>query len=354
MSEPLLEVDNLRVTFQTKLGSAEIIRGVSFQLNAGETLALVGESGSGKSVTSKTIIGLLPGSASVTGGAIRFRGKDIYKKSKSEWQQFRGRSIGMIFQDPMTALNPSMTVEAQIVESIRNHHLADRKVAKERALELMELVGIPDPKASLKKYPYQFSGGQRQRIGIAITLACEPEILIADECTTALDTSIQSQILELLKEIQRRTGTAILFITHDLGVVANVADRMAVMYAGKIVEIGTAEEVFYHPQHPYTWGLLEAMPTTKTKKERLFTIPGTPPNLALPITGDPFAPRNYYALDRDAEEEAPLFRVTDTHYAATWLLDENAPEVEPPPEITRRYGIYQEILRKQSYRSAAL
>lgn len=354
MSEPLLEAEDLRITFQTKLGSAEIIRGVSFQLSAGETLALVGESGSGKSVTSKSIIGLLPENAAVTGGSIRFQGKSIYEKTKKEWQEFRGRSIGMIFQDPMTALNPSMTVEAQIVESIRNHHLADRKVAKERALELMELVGIPEPKVSLKKYPYQFSGGQRQRIGIAITLACEPKILIADECTTALDTSIQSQILELLKKIQKRNGTAILFITHDLGVVANIADRVAVMYAGKIVEIGTAEEVFYHPQHPYTWGLLEAMPTTKTREERLFTIPGAPPNLVFTITGDPFAPRNYYALDRDAEKEAPLVKVTDTHYAATWLLDKDAPRVEPPSEIIRRYGIYQEILHKQSYRSAAL
>lgn len=354
MSEPLLEVDNLKVTFQTKLGCAEIIRGVSFQLHAGETLALVGESGSGKSVTSKSIIGLLPRNAAVTGGSIRFQKKSIYEQTKKEWQEFRGRSIGMIFQDPMTALNPSMTVEAQIVESIRNHHLADRKVAKERALALMELVGIPQPKASLKKYPYQFSGGQRQRIGIAITLACEPKVLIADECTTALDTSIQSQILELLKKIQKTTGTAILFITHDLGVVANVADRVAVMYAGKIVEIGTSEEVFYHPQHPYTWGLLEAMPTTKTQKERLYTIPGAPPNLVLPITGDPFAPRNYYALDQDAKQEAPLFRVTDTHYAATWLLDKDAPRVEPPSEIIRRYGIYQEILQRHSYMSAAL
>ncbi len=354
MIEPLLEVKDLRITFKTKSGKAEIIRGVSFALYDGETLALVGESGSGKSVTSKSIIGLLPPNAEVTHGEVRFQGEDIYQKSKKEWQEFRGKSIGMIFQDPMTALNPSMNIEAQIAESIRNHHLTDRRTTRKRVLELLELVGMPDPKVCLRKFPYQFSGGQRQRIGIAITLACEPHILIADECTTALDTTIQAQILELLKEIQKKTGTAILFITHDLGVVANIADRVAVMYAGRIVEIGTAEEVFYHPQHPYTWGLLEAMPTTKTGEERLFAIPGTPPNLALPVTGDPFAPRNYYALDKDATEEAPFFQVTDTHYAATWLLSSEAPKVEPPSEIVRRYGIYRELLRLKSYDSATL
>lgn len=354
MEEPLLTVDDLKVTFSTKSGEVEIIRGVSFHLKRGETLALVGESGSGKSVTSKSIIGLLPSNASVTGGRINFKSENIYEKNSKEWRKFRGKSVGIIFQDPMTSLNPSMRVGDQIMESIFNHNLTDRKSARQRALELLNLVGMPDPEACLRKFPYQFSGGQRQRLGIAITLACEPEILIADECTTALDTTIQAQILDLLKEIQKKTGTAILFITHDLGVVANIADRVAVMYAGKIVEIGTAEEVFYHPQHPYTWGLLEAMPTTKTSKERLYTIPGSPPNLTMKIVGDPFAPRNYYALDKDAEEEAPLFQVTDTHQAATWLLSSEAPKVVPPPEIVRRYAIYKDLLHLESRDSSAL
>ena len=354
MSEPLLQVEDLQVEFRTKAGTAKIIRGVSFSIGAGETLALVGESGSGKSVTSKSIIGLLPPNAKVSAGKILFEGKDIYKQSKKTWREFRGHSVGMIFQDPMTSLNPSMKIEAQIVESIRNHHLADKKIAKERALKLLELVGLPDPEAALKKYPYQFSGGQRQRIGIAITLACEPKLLISDECTTALDVSIQAQILDLLKKIQKETGTAILFITHDLGVVANIADRVAVMYAGKIVELGLSDEVFYHPQHPYTWGLLESMPTAAKQGQRLFTIPGAPPVLTRPITGDPFAPRNYYALDRDAKEEAPMFPVTQTHSAATWLLAKEAPKVELPPEIARRYEIYEEILKYNSYASAGL
>lgn len=343
MKETLLEVDNLEVTFHTKEGNSKIIRGVSFELHEKETLALVGESGSGKSVTSKSLIGLLPGNARITGGMIRYRGEDIYQKSKKEWEAFRGKEIGMIFQDPMTALNPSMTVEKQIVESIRNHQKMSGKDARERTAALLEMVGIPEPWQSMKKYPYQFSGGQRQRICIALTLAGEPRILIADECTTALDTSIQSQILQLLKEIQEKTGTSILFITHDLGVVAHMADRVAVMYAGRIVEIGDSLEVFYHSQHPYTWGLLEAMPTTKRKEDRLFTIPGSPPNLAEEIIGDPFAPRNLYALDRDAVEEPPLFLVTGTHMAATWLLAEGAPKADPPEEIRRRYEIYNSL-----------
>ncbi|WP_099206079.1 ABC transporter ATP-binding protein [Scatolibacter rhodanostii] len=354
MEQPLLSVQDLKITFDTKNGKVEIIRGVSFDLKQGETLALVGESGSGKSVTSKSIIGLLPENAAVTSGTILFQGEDIYQKNAKQWRKFRGKSIGMIFQDPMTALNPSMRIEAQITEAIHNHSMTDRESARERALELLNLVGMPDPETCLRKFPYQFSGGQRQRLGIAITLACEPKVLIADECTTALDTTIQAQILDLLKEIQEKTGTAILFITHDLGVVANIADRVAVMYAGKVVEIGTAEEVFYNPQHPYTWGLLEAMPTTKTSQEQLFTIPGSPPNLIRKIVGDPFAPRNYYALDRDAQEEPPLFEVTDTHKAATWLLSAGAPKVEPPPEIARRHKIYQNLLQMKSLGSSTL
>ncbi len=246
----------------------------------------------------------------------------------------------MIFQDPMTSLNPSMTVGKQITEALHNHNKISKKKAYDQALELLQLVGIPQPERRVKEYPYQFSGGQRQRIGIAIALACDPKILIADEPTTALDTTIQAQILDLLKKIQEKKGTAIIFITHDLGVVANVADKVAVMYAGKIVEIGTVEEIFYHPQHPYTWGLLGSMPTVHMSGEKLYTIPGTPPNLTDKIVGDAFAPRNEFALKIDAEKEPPFFKVTDTHYAATWLLAENAPKVSLPEDIQKRYEIY--------------
>ena len=252
--EKILEVNNLNISFDTYAGKVRAIRGVDFDLNKGETLAIVGESGSGKSVTTRTIMRLLSSNANIDEGQILFKGQDIVNKSEKEMQKIRGREIAMIFQDPMTSLDPTMTIGKQVAESLRKHKNVSKKESLKAALDLLNLVGIPDAEKRLKNYPHQFSGGQRQRIVIAIALICNPEILIADEPTTALDVTIQAQILELLKEIQEKIETSIIFITHDLGVVANVADRVAVMYAGKIVEVGTAEEIFYNPQHPYTWG----------------------------------------------------------------------------------------------------
>lgn len=242
----------------------------------------------------------------------------------------------MIFQDPMTSLNPTMTVGKQIMEPLIKHQNMSKASAKERAVQLLKLVGIPKPELRIKQYPHQFSGGMRQRVVIAIALACNPKVLIADEPTTALDVTIQAQILELMKDLQKKIDTSIIFITHDLGVVANVADRVAVMYGGKIVEIGTVDEVFYNPQHPYTWGLISSMPSLDAKEEELYAIPGTPPNLLHPPKGDAFAPRNEYAMQIDLEEQPPMFKVSDTHYAATWLLHPDAPKVEPPEAVKSR------------------
>lgn len=334
--EKILEVNNLNISFDTYAGKVRAIRGVDFDLNKGETLAIVGESGSGKSVTTRTIMRLLSSNANIDEGQILFKGQDIVNKSEKEMQKIRGREIAMIFQDPMTSLDPTMTIGKQVAESLRKHKDVSKKESLKAALDLLNLVGIPDAEKRLKNYPHQFSGGQRQRIVIAIALICNPEILIADEPTTALDVTIQAQILELLKEIQEKIETSIIFITHDLGVVANVADRVAVMYAGKIVEVGTAEEIFYNPQHPYTWGLLGSMPTLESENDRLYAIPGSPPDLLDPPKGDAFYPRNEFALKIDAELEPPFFELSDTHKAATWLLAPQAPVIAPPAEIQRR------------------
>lgn len=334
----LLEVKNLEVSFQTYGGEVQAVRGVSFYLNKGETLAIVGESGSGKSVTSQTIMRLIPTPpGKIKNGQILFNGEDLVKKTDKEMEQIRGRDIGMIFQDPMTSLNPTMKVGHQIMEVIMKHQKLPKSAAKERAIELLRLVGIPMPEKRVNQYPHEFSGGMRQRAMIAIALASNPKLLIADEPTTALDVTIQAQILELMKDIQKKTGTAIIFITHDLGVVANVADRVAVMYAGKIVEMGTVDEIFYDPRHPYTWGLLASMPSLDSDdKAELASIPGSPPDLTNPPKGDAFAPRNPYAMKIDFEMEPPLFQISDTHYAATWLLHPDAPKVEPPEAVKRR------------------
>ncbi|MFD3447338.1 ABC transporter ATP-binding protein [Microbacteriaceae bacterium 4G12] len=335
--EKLLEVKDLNVSFETHAGEVKAVRGVSFDLKKGETLAIVGESGSGKSVTSKALMGLIPNPPGrIAGGEILFEGRDLTKLAEKEMQDVRGKEISMIFQDPMTSLNPTMTIGNQIMEGLIKHQKMSKVEAQKVALELLDLVGIPNPEARLKQYPHQFSGGMRQRVVIAMALACNPKLLIADEPTTALDVTIQAQILELMKDIQQKTEAAIIFITHDLGVVANVADRVAVMYAGKIVEIGSVDEIFYNPKHPYTWGLLASMPSLDGKDEELYAIPGTPPDLLKPPTGDAFAARNPRALKIDFEMEPPMFKVSDTHYAATWLLHENAPHVEPPEIVQKR------------------
>ena len=339
MSETILSIENLRIHFETFAGEVQAIRGVNLKLEKGETLALVGESGSGKSVTAKSIMKLLSNNAVVKEGTITFKGANILEKSERDMQSIRGKKIAMVFQDPMTSLDPTMKIGKQITEVIIKHEKASKEEADKRAEELLELVGIPNAKERMKQYPHQFSGGQRQRIVIAIALACNPDVLIADEPTTALDVTIQAQILELLKELQQQFQMAIIFITHDLGVVANVADRVAVMYAGKVVEVGTADEVFYNPQHPYTWGLLRSMPTLHTG-DTLYAIPGSPPDLLDPPVGDAFALRSDVALEIDRVKEPPMFKVSPTHFAATWLLDPRAPKVPVPEEIVRRRNIF--------------
>lgn len=339
MSETILSIENLRIHFETFAGEVQAIRGVNLKLEKGETLALVGESGSGKSVTAKSIMKLLSNNAVVKEGSITFKGENILDKSERDMQSIRGKKIAMIFQDPMTSLDPTMKIGKQITEVIIKHEKASKEEADKRAEELLELVGIPNAKERMKQYPHQFSGGQRQRIVIAIALACNPDVLIADEPTTALDVTIQAQILELLKELQQQFQMAIIFITHDLGVVANVADRVAVMYAGKVVEVGTVDEVFYNPQHPYTWGLLRSMPTLHTG-DTLYAIPGSPPDLLDPPVGDAFALRSDVALEIDRVKEPPMFEVSPTHFAATWLLDPRAPKVPVPEEIVRRRNIF--------------
>lgn len=335
--ENILEVKNLHVSFDTFGGEVKAIRGVNFDLKKGETLAIVGESGSGKSVTTKTIMRLLPENTStIKEGQILFDGNDLAKLPESQMQKIRGKDISMIFQDPMTSLNPTMTVGKQIMEGIIKHQNASKSAAKEKAIDLLRLVGIPMPEQRFKQYPHQFSGGMRQRVVIAIALACNPKVLIADEPTTALDVTIQAQILDLMKDLQKKIETSIIFITHDLGVVANVADRVAVMYGGQIIEMGTVDEIFYDPRHPYTWGLLSSMPDLELADTELYAIPGTPPDLTNPPKGDAFAPRNEYAMQIDLEMEPPMFQISNTHFAKTWLLHEDAPKVVPPLAVQKR------------------
>lgn len=338
MGERILDVNNLQIDFHTYAGEVKAIRDVSFHLDKGETLAIVGESGSGKSVTTKSLMGLLANNAKVVGGSIMYHGEDILKKSEKQMQDIRGKDIAMIFQDPMTSLDPTMKIGRQIAEPLMKHKKVEKKKALAQALEILKLVGIDHAEERINEYPHQFSGGQRQRIVIAIALVCYPEILIADEPTTALDVTIQAQILDLMKELQQKIETSIIFITHDLGVVAGMADRVAVMYAGQIIEYGSVDEIFYNPQHPYTWGLLNSMPTLNSTD--LQAIPGTPPDLLDPPKGDPFAARNPYAMKIDAEEKPPFFKVSDTHFASTWLLHPDEPKITPPEEIVRRQAIF--------------
>ena len=347
MSETILKTKDLFVSFSVEKKLLHAVRGVSFSLDRGETLALVGESGSGKSVTSRAIMGLLDENA-VTGGEVEFDGVNLLSLSERQMERVRGSRIAMVFQDPFSALDPIMRVGKQITEALIVKNRAarkgkgenrppklTRKKAKERAIELMREVGIPDAENRFYRYPFELSGGLRQRIVIAVALASDPEILVCDEPTTALDVSVQAQILELIDGLKRERGLSVLFITHDLGVVANIADKIAVLYAGKIVEYGTVEEIFYDARHPYTWALLSSTPDLSSKG-RLEPIEGSPPDMLNPPKGDAFAPRNPYALEIDFEEEPPVYEVTPTHYAATWLLHPSAPKVERPRALTER------------------
>jgi oligopeptide transport system ATP-binding protein len=329
----LLQVRDLEVSFLTYIGEVHAVRGVSFHLNKGETLAIVGESGSGKSVTSKSIMRLLTRTARIRNGEIRFEGEDLASVPEKRMQSIRGSEISMIFQDPMTSLNPTMSVGKQIMEVLQKHRKMSKAEAAAKAVELLGLVGIPSPENRIKQYPHQLSGGMRQRVVIGMALACNPKILIADEPTTALDVTIQAQILKLMNKVQKETGTSIILITHDLGVVANMATRVAVMYAGKIVETGTVDELFYNAKHPYTWGLLASMPKLHKKSEELTAIPGTPPDLMDPPVGCPFAPRCPYAMEVCVAQMPAYTEHSDTHQAACWLQDSRAPMVSMPAAI---------------------
>jgi oligopeptide transport system ATP-binding protein len=333
--QSLLEVRDLRVSFSTYAGEVQAVRGASFELRRSETLAIVGESGSGKTVTAKSLMRLLPeANTRIKGGEAIFEGQDLLKLSEKQMQKVRGSKIAMVFQDPMTSLDPTMRVGRQIAESLKKHLGLSGQRATERAVELLKLVGIPNPEDRVKQYPHQFSGGMRQRVVIAIALSCDPQILIADEPTTALDVTIQAQILELLRDLREQLGMSVILITHDLGVVAHTAHRVAVMYGGKIVETGTAREVFYNPQMPYTWGLLASIPLpTADRSQELIPIPGSPPDMLDPPTGCPFTPRCPYAM-RICSEEMPEFTTfSPEHKAACWLHHPMAPNVEPPARV---------------------
>ena len=320
-----LQVEHLSVEFQTEAGRLQAVRDVSFSLKPGHTLALVGESGSGKSVTGRAILGILEANAHVTQGQIRYDRKDLLQMKEAELVGLRGKGIAMVFQDPLSSLNPLMPIGKQITEVIRLKLGASREAAREKALQLLQEVGIRDGERCFRQYPHQLSGGMRQRVVIAIALAADPEVLICDEPTTALDVTIQAQILELLERQKQQRGLSMLFITHDFGVVAQMADDVAVMYAGKIVEYGTVEEIFYDPRHPYTRALLRATPHLHARG-RLEAIAGTPPDMHHPPVGDAFALRNPEAMVIDLQRQPPAFGVSPTHWAATWLLHPNAME----------------------------
>jgi oligopeptide transport system ATP-binding protein len=334
MSAPILSVKDLVVKFNLRGQVLTAIRGTSLDLYEGETLAIVGESGSGKSVFTKSFIGMLDQNGWIDSGRIEFEGTDLARfKKESDWLKIRGRKISMVFQDPMTALNPLRKIGLQIQEAIELHRGLKGRAAADAAVEMLDRVGIRNPELRARQYPHELSGGMRQRVVIAIAVACHPRILICDEPTTALDVTIQAQILSLIRNLQKDFGFTTIYITHDLGVVANVADRVAVMYAGKLVEKGTAEEVFYDPRHPYTWALLSSLPQLGVKGHDLYAISGTPPNLFKEIRGDAFAPRNPRALKIDFLQEPPEVQVSPTHTAATWLLDPRSPRLEAPAPI---------------------
>ena len=334
--EPILSAKDVEIQFSVRGRKLMAIRKCSLDLYEGETLAIVGESGSGKSVFTKSFIGMLDANGTITGGSITYNGVDISKyKTEDEWMTIRGKKIAMVMQDPMTSLNPLKKIGKQIQESIELHQGLKGEAAKKEAIEMLKRVGIPDPERRYNQYPHEFSGGMRQRVVIAIAVACRPQILICDEPTTALDVTIQAQILDLIHKLQNELHMTVIYITHDLGVVANVADRVAVMYAGQIIEYGLVNEIFYDAWHPYTWALLSALPQLGVKGEDLPSIDGTPPNLYNVVKGDAFAPRNKHALAIDFVKEPPFFSISETHKEKTWYLDPRAPKIEQPESIRR-------------------
>ena len=343
--DTILSVEDLQVKFTLRGAVLNVLRGISLDIHKGESIAIVGESGSGKSVFTKTFLGMLDSNGYIDNGTIRFRMDDSGSdesivdlsrfKTEKEWLTVRGKQIAMVMQDPMTSLNPLKTIGRQLEETVMLHHDVTKAQAHERAVQLLTDVGINEPERRCKQYPHEFSGGMRQRVVIAIALACDPRVLICDEPTTALDVTIQAQILQLIRDLQKKLNLTTIYITHDLGVVANVADRIAVMYAGDIIEVGGVNEIFYDPRHPYTWALLSSLPQLGIKGQDLYSIVGTPPNLQLEIKGDAFAPRNPYALNIDFVKRPPFFDVTPTHKVRTWLMDPRAPKLEPPESVKR-------------------
>lgn len=327
--EKVLEIKNLHTSFKTRVGEVKAVRGVSFDLEKGQALGIVGESGSGKSITMMSVMKLLAENGLIKDGEILFEGKDLAKLSDKEMEKIRGNEIGMIFQDPMTSLNPVFTIGEQLVEHVIKHKKVSKAEADKIALDMLKLVGIPSPEKRMKQYPHEFSGGMRQRAMIAMSLVCSPKLLIADEPTTALDVTIQAQILELMKDLKNKLGMAIILITHDLGVVADLCTRINVMYGGILVETGSTRDIFYNPKHPYTWGLLRSIPNPKLKtKERLKPIDGTPPDLLKPPAGCPFAPRCDYAMKICMTQMPEGFEVGLNHNAACWLNHPKAPKVK--------------------------
>lgn len=345
--QEVLKIQNLSISFKTQNAVINAVRGINLNVYKGETVAIVGESGSGKSVSVKTIMGISSSNEIINNGTVEFTYKNdagqkvtenlLSLSQKEMRKKIKGRRIAMVFQDPMTSLDPTMTIGKQLMEGMRHHFHYSYGESFKKGVELLGMVGIKDPEKRMKSYPHQLSGGMRQRVVIAIALSCNPDLLICDEPTTALDVTIQALILQLLIDIQKKTGISVIFITHNLGVVAKVADYVNVMYAGRIVETGRVNDIFYDPRHPYTWGLLSSMPDVKGEKEdRLYTIPGNPPNLVNKITGDAFAIRNEYALNIDFEEEPSMFKINEHHYAATWLLHPDAPKVELPEQLKKK------------------
>ena len=336
MGKKIIEVNDLKTSFYTHLGEVQAVRGVSFSVKKGEVLGIVGESGSGKSVTSMSVMKLVSYPGKIKSGEIIFKGENLIDKTDKEMLSIRGDKISMIFQDPMTSLNPVYTIGNQIIEAITRHQNVGKKEAREKAIDMLRMVGIPSPEERIDNYPHEFSGGMRQRAMIAIALSCEPDLLIADEPTTALDVTIQAQIMNLLKDLKDKVDTSIILITHDLGVVADSCDKIIVMYGGLVMERGTAREIFYEPKHPYTMGLMKSIPKLdKEDSGRLIPIPGTPPDLIKPPTGCPFSARCPYAM-KICTQEMPEYTVfSEGNEAACWLLHEDAPKVEVDTGVRR-------------------